>query len=105
MKKLNGIRLKHRKNTEDFKTVQLPLPKKVIFPMSMHMGAPCTPLVKVGDVVKVGDKIGDCENAFSVPIHSSVSGTVAAVSDYINAMGNKCKCVEIETDGIICLLQ
>ena len=100
MKKLNGIRLKHRKNTEDFKTVQLPLPKKVIFPMSMHMGAPCTPLVKVGDVVKVGDKIGDCENAFSVPIHSSVSGTVAAVSDYINAMGNKCKCVEIETDGL-----
>ena len=28
-----------------------------IFPMSMHFGAPCTPLVKAGDHVKVGQKL------------------------------------------------
>ena len=51
MKKLNGIKLNHRKNTENSATVELPVPALVRIPMSMHMGAPCTPLVKVGDAV------------------------------------------------------
>ena len=100
MKKLNGIRLKHRKNTENSQTVEMPLPSKVRIPMSMHMGAPCQPLVKVGDIVAVGQKIGDTEAPFSVPVHSGVSGKVTAVTDYRTAMGAVCKAVEIETDGL-----
>lgn len=100
MKKLNGIRLKHRKNTENSQTVEMPLPSKVRIPMSMHMGAPCQPLVKVGDMVAVGQKIGDTETPFSVPVHSGVSGKVTAVTDYRTAMGAVCKAVEIETDGL-----
>ncbi len=100
MKKLNGIRLKHRKNTENSQTVEYPLPAKVRIPMSMHMGAPCQPTVKVGDTVSVGQKIGDSDAPFSAPIHSGVSGKVIAVSDYRNAMGAVCKAVEIETDGL-----
>ena len=99
MKKLNGIKLKHRKNTENSTTVDFPVPAKVRIPMSMHMGAPCEPLVKVGDEVKVGQKIGESSAAFSVPVHSSVSGVVKAITDYRNAMGTVCKAVEIETDG------
>ncbi|MCR5730214.1 MAG: electron transport complex subunit RsxC [Ruminococcus sp.] len=99
MKKLNGIRLKHRKNTENSQTIDFALPAKVVIPMSMHMGVPCQPLVKVGDTVKVGQKIGDTDAPFSVPVHSGVSGKVTAVSDYRNAMGTVCKAVEIETDG------
>ncbi|MBO5164546.1 MAG: electron transport complex subunit RsxC [Ruminococcus sp.] len=99
MKKLNGIKLKHRKNTENCATVDLPLPKKIKLPMSMHMGAPCTPMIKIGDTVKVGQKIGDSDAPFSVPIHSSVSGKVTAISDYQTPMGTVCKAVEIETDG------
>ena len=99
MKKLKGIRLKHRKNTENSATVEFPLPKKVRIPMSMNMGAVCQPLVKVGDEVKVGQKIGDTDVPFSVPIHSGVSGKVTAVGDYRTAMGAVCKIVEIETDG------
>ncbi|MBQ9808757.1 MAG: electron transport complex subunit RsxC [Ruminococcus sp.] len=100
MKKLNGIGLKHRKNTENSQTVEYPLPAKVRIPMSMHMGAPCQPTVKVGDTVSVGQKIGDSDAPFSAPIHSGVSGKVIAVSDYRNAMGAVCKAVEIETDGL-----
>lgn len=100
MKKLNGIRLKHRKNTENSQTVEMPLPSKVRIPMSMHMGAPCQPLVKVGDMVAVGQKIGDTEAPFSVPVHSGVSGKVTAVTDYRTAMGAVCKAVEIETDSL-----
>lgn len=99
MKKLNGIKLKHRKNTQDSVTVKLPLPKKIKLPMSMHMGVPCVPLVKVGDTVAVGQKIGDSDAPFSVPVHSSVSGKVTAITDYQTPMGAVCKAVEIETDG------
>lgn len=99
MNKLNGIRLDHRKNTENSPTEDFPLPAKVKLPMSMTMGAPCQPLVKVGDTVLVGEKIGDADAPFSAPVHSSVSGTVTAISDYRTAAGSVCKAVEIETDG------
>ena len=99
MNKLRGIKLKHRKNTQDSATVDFPLPKKVKIPMSMTMGAPCKPLVKVGDEVKVGQKIGDTDAAFSAPVHSGVSGKVTAITDYRTAMGAVCQAVEIEPDG------
>lgn len=99
MNKLNGIKLDHRKNTENSPTEDFPLPAKVKIPMSMTMGAPCQPLVKVGDTVLVGEKIGDADAPFSAPVHSSVSGTVTAISDYRTAAGSVCKAVEIETDG------
>ena len=99
MKKLNGIKLKHRKNTENCATVDFPVPAEVILPMSMHMGAPCQPLVKKGDTVLVGQKIGDCDAPFSVPVHSGVSGTVSDIIDYQTPMGAVCKAVKIQTDG------
>ena len=100
MKKLNGIKLKHRKNTENSSTVIFPVPAKVRIPMSMTMGAPCQPLVKVGDEVKVGQKIGDTDAPFSAPVHSGVSGKVTAILDYRNALGVVSKMVEIESDGL-----
>lgn len=99
MKKLNGIKLKHRKNTENCATVDFPVPAEIILPMSMHMGAPCQPLVKKGDTVLVGQKIGDCDAPFSVPVHSGVSGTVSDIIDYQTPMGAVCKAVKIQTDG------
>jgi electron transport complex protein RnfC len=63
------------------------------------MGAPCQPLVKIGDEVKVGQKIADSDAAFSAPIHSGVSGKVTAITDYQTAMGAVCKMIEIESDG------
>ena len=36
--------------------VPAPAPSRVIIPMSQHIGAPCSPLVKVGDTVKLGQK-------------------------------------------------
>lgn len=99
MKKLNGIKLNHRKHTKNRPMTALPLPEKIILPMSMNMGAPCSPLVKAGDTVKVGQKIGDCDAPFSIPVHSGVSGKVKAISDHQTAMGTVCKAVEIELDG------
>ncbi|MBE6861520.1 MAG: electron transport complex subunit RsxC [Ruminococcus sp.] len=100
MKKLRGLKLNHCKNTENFATIDFPLPKTVRIPMAMTMGAPCQPVVKAGDEVKVGQKIGDCDAPFSAPVHSGVSGKVTAISDYLTANGSVCKAVEIETDGL-----
>lgn len=99
MKKLNCIHISHFKNTDDCKCEKLKIPPKVKIPMSMHMGVPCEPLVKAGDTVLAGQKIGDSSAFFSVPVHSGVSGKVTAVSDMVCANGSVCKCVEIETDG------
>lgn len=99
MKKLNGVRLFHRKGTAACQTVNIPLPSKVTIPMLMNMGAPCNPIVKLKDTVFVGQKIGDTDAFMSVPVHSSVSGTVTAITDMKLANGNVCKAVTIETDG------
>ncbi len=99
MKRLRGIRLSHRKNTENCATVDFPLPEIVRIPMAMTMGKACQPLVKAGDHVKVGQKIGDTDEVFAAPVHSGVSGTVKAVKDFRTVLGITCKMVEIETDG------
>ena len=39
-----------------------PPPAQVVIPMSLHFGAPCTPIVSVGDYVKVGQKILEALN-------------------------------------------
>lgn len=100
MKKLNSIRVPHNKNTQDSAVEKIPLPQSVKIPMCMNMGKPCTPTVKVKDTVAVGQKIGDCDAPFSVPVHSGVSGTVKAISDYLMSNGSMCKAVEIECDGL-----
>lgn len=99
MKKLNGIRLSHDKHTKDCVTVDFPLPESVIIPMSQHMGAHCECLVKKGDTVLVGQIIGNSQAVMSAPIHSSVSGTVTDITDYLLPNGAVCKAVVIETDG------
>lgn len=100
IKKLSGVKLAHHKNTEHSASQPLPLPKLVRIPMSMHIGAPCSPLVKVRETVCVGQKIGDTDAFMAAPIHSGVSGTVKAISDFRMSNGRTCKCVEIETDGL-----
>ena len=67
--------------------------------MSQHIGAPCKPLVKKGDQVKVGQLIGDTDAFVSAPIHSSVSGTVKEISTIRSVTGGDDQVVIIETDG------
>lgn len=99
MKRLNGVHLKHLKNTKDEKTVIFPLPKTVTISMAQNMGAPCNPLVQKGDYVFVGQKIGDTDAFMSVPVHSSVSGTVVEITDYLMTNGRNCNAIVIESDG------
>lgn len=99
MKRLNRIYLRHSKNTADQDTVRLPLPRTVSISMAQTLGAPCEPLVQEGDKVLVGQKIGDTDAYVSAPVHSSVSGTVLGLTDYLMPSGKVCKTVLIQPDG------
>ena len=78
----------------------MPLPSRVIIPMLQHLGALCVPLVKKGDRVLVGQKIGDSDKPVSAPVHSSVSGNVTDVRPLIYSNGMEVTVVEIKPDGL-----
>ena len=73
-------------------------PAEVVIPMSMHIGAPCKPIVAPGDHVTIGQRIGEPGGFVSAPIHASVSGTVKAVEPRPFSMGGKMMSVVIEND-------
>ena len=72
-------------------------PKQVVIPMVQHIGAPCTPLVQVGDRVLRGTKVGDGEG-LCVPVHASVAGKVVAVEPRPHPSGRMVMSVVIEND-------
>jgi len=95
-----GVHPKYMKAPHIPVTVITP-PKEVVVPMQTHIGAPCQPLVAVGDQVKMGQKIGDNPTApLCAPIHSPVSGTVKAIEPRPHPLGDNLMAVVIENDGL-----
>ncbi len=78
---------------------ELPPPDVVVIPLSQHTGAPSKPLVKAGDEVKVGTKIGEADGFISASVHSSVSGKVVGVETRPHPLGRRLPAVVIENDG------
>lgn len=97
-KHLQSIKVSHEKHTAECATQIMPIPDTVSISMSQHIGAPCKPLVKKGDYVKVGQPIGESEAFVSAPIHASVSGNVAGIETVRSAMGGNDQVIVIETD-------
>jgi electron transport complex protein RnfC len=95
-----GVHPRGNKNTHFYPTVRLDDFKTIRIPMSMHIGPPCTPTVKPGDFVKVGQLIGEASGPMAVPIHSSVSGTVKSIHKAVAAGGRSVEVIEIESDGL-----
>ena len=85
--------------TEHLTPVQFPAPDTVAINLAQHAGAPATPIVAVGDYVKVGQKIGEAAGFISANLHASVSGTVIAIENRTHATrGNQCLHVVIAND-------
>ena len=84
--------------TEHKALVRFPAPKVAVFPLSMHLGAPATAIVSVGDHVDVGQKIAEASGFISAPVHSSISGTVIAIEDRPHASRGTCPAIVIEND-------
>lgn len=70
----------------------------MVYPMQQHIGAPCSPIVAVGERVFMGQKIGESEAFVSAPIHSTVSGVVKAIEPRLHPNGTMILSVVIEND-------
>ncbi|MDY3031257.1 MAG: electron transport complex subunit RsxC [Clostridia bacterium] len=93
-----GLHIPDRKLTSKLAVKDLPGTPLHYFPINQHKGAPLSPTVKVGDYVKVGQKLADTEEFVAAPVHSSVSGTVKEISPHVNAIGIKTDTIVIEND-------
>lgn len=69
-----------------------------IYPLQQHIGAPLEPCVKVGDSVKVGQKIADSTAFVSAPVHSSISGTVKVIEPRLHTSGAMVTSIVVEND-------
>lgn len=94
-----GLHLPYNKSLTKDKDIEILEPNKtLIFPLTQHIGAPCTPIVKIGDRVLENEKIADSKEYISSPIHSSVSGFVQDIKEVPYKNGSKGKAIFIEND-------
>lgn len=75
-------------------------PATVAISLSQHVGAPCRPVVKPGQHVFMGQKVGEPVGYMGAPVHSSVSGVVKGIKPRTVASGARVDCVIIENDGL-----
>ncbi|MCF0172773.1 MAG: electron transport complex subunit RsxC [Bacteroidales bacterium] len=96
---MGGIHPHDHKIAAMAETEQFPPLQKVNISMAQHLGAPATPIVAVGDKVKVGQVIAEPTGFVSGFVHSSVSGTVSAVQPMADIAGNMVMHVSIDVEG------
>jgi electron transport complex protein RnfC len=77
----------------------MPLPAKVVIPLSQHIGAPSKPVVKIGDEVKTGQVISEAGGFVSIPMHASITGKVTKIASYPHPTGTTQMAVEITGNG------
>ncbi|MFA5411387.1 MAG: electron transport complex subunit RsxC [Candidatus Omnitrophota bacterium] len=95
------VKLEEQKSrTEDKKIEKIPLPKTAYIPLSQHLGKPCLPEVKIGDMVLTGQKIAGVQAQVYAPIHASISGKVISIQDWPHPVLGRSKAIAVENDGL-----
>ncbi len=95
-----GVKLPESKLTAGSPIEPAPLPEKVIIPLHQNIGAPCKPLVKRGDKVLTGQKIGDSEKYVNAPVHATVSGEISGITMVVNPpTGQMVEALVVTSDG------
>ena len=83
---LGKTHLPHRKSTAGMAAIRMPAPAELLFPIEQCIGSAASPVVSVGDEVKVGQLIAEATSPVSSPIYSSVSGKVFLMPMDCNAL-------------------
>lgn len=99
---LGGVHPPEGKALTEDKPVEILRPtdsREFVYPLALHIGAPCAPIVKKGDTVLAGQKIADTEAFVSAPKYSAVSGTVKAIEPRRAYTGAMEQSIVIESDG------
>lgn len=87
----------HKDLTNHKEILRLEEPDVIWIPLN-NGAAPCTPLVNVGDEVKVGTKIAERNDHFYLPLFSPVSGTVTGIEKKMNSAMKMVDHMRIEND-------
>ena len=97
--RIGGIHPKENKFSAGKSIESMIIPTQVVVPLAQHIGAPCQPVVKRGDEVKVGTLLGKSVGFVSANIHSPVSGKVKRIDKALDASGYKRDAVIIDVEG------
>ena len=73
-----------------------PAVKEVAIMLSQHIGAACQPLVRAGNMVQAGQKIGDNDAFVSAPVHSPINGKVKEIGLRSHAILGRSHAIVIE---------
>lgn len=94
-------KLEEQKNLTEHRQIEaLPGPAKAYIPLSQHLGKVCSPEIKVGEEVFLGQKIASVQAHVSAPIHASISGKVVAIQDWPHPVLGRAKAIVIQNDGL-----
>jgi Na+-translocating ferredoxin:NAD+ oxidoreductase subunit C len=94
------FRIPENKLTAAIPIRTLPRADRVVIPLHQHLGPPCRSLVKIGDRVLTGQKIGDSDEFRAVPLHATLSGKVSDIVTFTDTTHNKeQQAIVIDSDG------
>jgi electron transport complex protein RnfC len=68
---------------------EVPPPDEAVVFLRQHVGSANQPLVKKGESVEAGQKVGDARGDFAVPVHSPVTGTVKMIRQVFNPISRE----------------
>ena len=97
-----GVHPEGRKDlSAEISTRVLPLPKLLYVPLQQHIGAPATPIVKVGDHVLKGQLLATAQGTVSSSIHAPTSGAIIALGDHAapHPSGLPVPTITLQSDG------
>ncbi len=78
-----------------------PLPKRLVLPLTQHLGAPAEPCVTLGERVLKGQQIAVASGFVSAPLHAPTSGLVSFIGPqpYPHVSGMLANAIVIDSDG------
>lgn len=88
----------NKEASQHFKIEEMPAPNEVFILLQQHLGKPAKPIVEVGDKVKKYQLIAEATGLISANIHSSVSGSVSAITQKMHPNGTMVDCIVIKND-------
>ncbi|WP_245630393.1 hypothetical protein [Amphibacillus sediminis] len=87
-RKRQGAYTVERKDRTEYRRLEAAtVPAELIYPLTMHIGAPATPVVNIGDKVRIGTLIAKQNGLISANIYASVSGEITDIANYPTVNG------------------
>ncbi len=77
---------------------RMPFPEEVVLPLRQHAGKPAQAIVRPGDRVERGDKVGTADGWMSSPVHASATGTVKDIGLWPHPDGMYAEAIRIAVE-------